>query len=37
MLIHRALEPATDAELLEAAVAVFPATEVSTDGYVVRA
>lgn len=37
VLIHRALEPATDAELLEAAVAVFPATEVSTDGYVVRA
>jgi ribonuclease BN (tRNA processing enzyme) len=37
VLMHRSLEPPTDEELLEAAVAVFPATELSTDGFVVRA
>ncbi len=37
VLMHRSLEPATDDELLEAALAVFPATEVATDGFVVRA
>ena len=36
VLMHRSLVPATDAELLEAALPVFPATEVATDGFVVR-